>query len=579
MAPYKKICAHLEVEHAARWAPGCPEKAVSKLGRDFQRHSISVSDDDSGCASEEYTWVPPGLHPEQVYQYFSSLPEDRVPYVNSAGERYRLKQLLHQLPAHDSEPDYCGSLNEDEKRELRSFSQRRKRDNVGRGVVRLLPIAGALCKQCGRKIGGGEVAVFASRAGSGACWHPRCFRCERCDELLVDLIYFYQDGRVYCGRHHAERLKPRCQACDEIIFADECTEAEGRFWHLKHFSCCQCQAALGGQHYVMRACRPYCRSCYRFRYAQCCDACGETIGVGESQMTYEGGRWHADDLCFCCARCRLPLSGRPFLPRRGLLFCSGACSLVDRPDGARSWRLSSPCASPSRPAEGAERCCDMEASGDSPLLGNARSRSPVPNIRGGNGPGPPDLPRPGDDGLSEGNSGPGLASVSSRGTSTNQDVEQNDRPLKDDISPDAPPLPVKSRHPSAPTTPPPPTFENAPPESPPPLRSGPARVSFREPISSSYSADEESQDDERTADAEENLSPCERERRDSGSSCSTCSSSSDSEPEGYFLGRPIPPPLQKRKEDEEPSRKSLRDSFRRRRAGDAKDKDPNCSLS
>lgn len=31
---------------------------------DMQRHSHS--DDDSGCALEEYTWVPPGLKPDQV---------------------------------------------------------------------------------------------------------------------------------------------------------------------------------------------------------------------------------------------------------------------------------------------------------------------------------------------------------------------------------------------------------------------------------------------------------------------------------------------------------------------------------
>lgn len=31
---------------------------------DPQRHS--QSDDDSGCALEEYTWVPPGLRPDQV---------------------------------------------------------------------------------------------------------------------------------------------------------------------------------------------------------------------------------------------------------------------------------------------------------------------------------------------------------------------------------------------------------------------------------------------------------------------------------------------------------------------------------
>lgn len=36
---------------------------------DIQRHS--QSDDDSGCALEEYTWVPPGLRPDQVSGVFS----------------------------------------------------------------------------------------------------------------------------------------------------------------------------------------------------------------------------------------------------------------------------------------------------------------------------------------------------------------------------------------------------------------------------------------------------------------------------------------------------------------------------
>lgn len=70
--------------------------------------------------------------------------------------------------------------------------------------------------QCGKQIGGGDIAVFASRAGLGACWHPQCFVCSTCRELLVDLIYFYHAGKVYCGRHHAECLRPRCQACDEV---------------------------------------------------------------------------------------------------------------------------------------------------------------------------------------------------------------------------------------------------------------------------------------------------------------------------------------------------------------------------
>lgn len=44
-----------------------------------QHHHFLYSDDsDSGCALEEYTWVPPGLKPEQVHLYFSSVPEDKA---------------------------------------------------------------------------------------------------------------------------------------------------------------------------------------------------------------------------------------------------------------------------------------------------------------------------------------------------------------------------------------------------------------------------------------------------------------------------------------------------------------------
>uniref|UniRef100_A0A669CD48 Prickle homolog 2b n=1 Tax=Oreochromis niloticus TaxID=8128 RepID=A0A669CD48_ORENI len=289
----RKICVHCKCrreEHAVTAMPVEMEKTVTKLMYDFQRNS--TSDDDSGCALEEYAWVPPGLKPEQVHQYYSSLPEDKVPYVNSPGEKYRIKQLLNQLPPHDNE--------------------------------------------CGGQINGGDIAVFASRAGHGVCWHPACFVCSMCNELLVDLIYFYQDGKIYCGRHHAERLKPRCTACDEIIFADECTEAEGRHWHMKHFCCFECETVLGGQRYIMKEGRPYCCSCFESLYAEYCDSCGEHIGIDQGQMTYDGQHWHATEGCFCCARCKRSLLGRPFLPKQGQIFCSRSCSLGEEPNGSDS---------------------------------------------------------------------------------------------------------------------------------------------------------------------------------------------------------------------------------------------------
>lgn len=40
------------------------DRSLHRLIHDAKRNS--TSDDDSGCPLEEYTWVPPGLKPEQV---------------------------------------------------------------------------------------------------------------------------------------------------------------------------------------------------------------------------------------------------------------------------------------------------------------------------------------------------------------------------------------------------------------------------------------------------------------------------------------------------------------------------------
>lgn len=53
---------------------------IGGLPLDVQRHS--QSDDDSGCALEEYTWVPPGLRPEQV-SVFLMRSINKYPHENN----------------------------------------------------------------------------------------------------------------------------------------------------------------------------------------------------------------------------------------------------------------------------------------------------------------------------------------------------------------------------------------------------------------------------------------------------------------------------------------------------------------
>ncbi len=120
-----------------------------------------------------------------------------------------------------------------------------------------------------------------------------------------------------------------CFSVSQIIFADECTEAEGRSWHMKHFCCYECDRQMGGQRYIMRDGRPYCCDCFENMYAEYCDTCGEHIGVDQGQMTHEGQHWHATDLCFKCHECGKTLLGQPFLPKRGAIFCSLECSKGD----------------------------------------------------------------------------------------------------------------------------------------------------------------------------------------------------------------------------------------------------------
>ena len=57
---------------------------------------------------------------------------------------------------------------------------------------------------------------MAPKFGENVAWHPACFQCTTCAELLVDLTYCVHEEQLYCERHYAEQLKPRCSACDEV---------------------------------------------------------------------------------------------------------------------------------------------------------------------------------------------------------------------------------------------------------------------------------------------------------------------------------------------------------------------------
>ncbi|XP_049941525.1 testin isoform X4 [Schistocerca serialis cubense] len=185
------------------------------------------------------------------------------------------------------------------------------------------------CKECKGAIQAGDVAVFADRAGQDVAWHPSCFVCTTCKELLVDLIYFFNKGQVYCGRHYAELLKiPRCFACDELIFVNEYTMAEGQAFHVKHFCCYECDIPLGGMKYVPVDGQPVCLDCFQEKYGKSCHACGKKIGASDQRVSWNELHWHVSGDCFSCFSCHKSLLGGRFAVKKNQPFCSKECVLA-----------------------------------------------------------------------------------------------------------------------------------------------------------------------------------------------------------------------------------------------------------
>uniref|UniRef100_A0A3B3U5V7 Testin n=1 Tax=Poecilia latipinna TaxID=48699 RepID=A0A3B3U5V7_9TELE len=285
--------------------------------------------------------------PPMAVRYIELLPPEKRPVAGTQGAAYRRHQMDRQLPEHDQDPSKCHELSPAEVKQMQQYVRKCKDEALGVGDV-LLPEemaqiqaggAGAAaagsgvhqkrtkisCHHCKKPMLLGEPAVYAERAGYDKLWHPACFVCCTCSELLVDMIYFWKKGKMYCGRHYGDSEKPRCGGCDELIFSNEYTQAEGQNWHLKHFCCFDCDCILAGETYVMENDKPICKPCYMKNYAVKCASCQKAVEPEAQRVSYGEHHWHAEPDCFKCSGCTKCLIGQRFMAVKNCLFCSVEC--------------------------------------------------------------------------------------------------------------------------------------------------------------------------------------------------------------------------------------------------------------
>ncbi|KAK6488145.1 testin-like [Huso huso] len=341
---------------------------IAKLKTDgvhhYKRNVVTLTNSvaakkDVAIKAVTYEWTPPVPNQSLAVRYIELLPNEKQPVAGTVGAVYRKKQMAKQLPEHDQDPTKCHELSPNEVKQMQQFVKKYKEEALGVGDIKVpeemeaqnkekgaseagdrgtTAVVGALgnkmapskgaaysCYRCQLGMKEGDPAVYAERAGFEKLWHPACFVCCTCNELLVDMIYFWKKGKLYCGRHYCDSEKPRCGGCDELIFSNEYTQAEDQNWHLKHFCCFDCDCVLAGEIYVMVNNKPVCKACYMKNHAALCQGCRNALEPEAQRVTYGNFNWHAEPECFLCSCCTKCLIGQKFMPIEGMLFCSVEC--------------------------------------------------------------------------------------------------------------------------------------------------------------------------------------------------------------------------------------------------------------
>ncbi|KAH9006526.1 hypothetical protein EDB86DRAFT_2795167 [Lactarius hatsudake] len=207
------------------------------------------------------------------------------------------------------------------------------------------------CGGCGGPIVGRIVSAMGVR------WHPGCFRCSDCDDLLEYVSSYERDGKPYCHFDYHERFAPRCYHCktaivDERFITLDDPELGKRTYHEQHFFCSECgdpflapsidrQNAHGARGITFKGDGefenddvgftvykgyPYCETCHVRLRSPKCKKCKNGIRDGMQAVEALGGKYHWE--CFCCTGCDKPFDDPSFFLRENKPFCERCYSII-----------------------------------------------------------------------------------------------------------------------------------------------------------------------------------------------------------------------------------------------------------
>ncbi|KAJ8515019.1 hypothetical protein ONZ45_g7502 [Pleurotus djamor] len=183
---------------------------------------------------------------------------------------------------------------------------------------------GLICGGCDGAIVGRIVSAMGLR------WHPGCFKCTICEELLEHVSSYEHEGRPYCHLDYHENFAPKCYSCKTAIIEERFISLDDpalgkRTYHEQHFFCAECgdpflapssnkrsgnndlEVNVSGDGeflldddvgFTVYKGHPYCEACHvRLRMPKC-KKCKKSIRDGMQAVEALGGKWCYE--CFVC---------------------------------------------------------------------------------------------------------------------------------------------------------------------------------------------------------------------------------------------------------------------------------------
>jgi len=173
------------------------------------------------------------------------------------------------------------------------------------------------CTRCDQPIKEGSVLVNKKP------YHPECFLCEMCNQIIGGKFFTQKDGTFLCEQDYNQG-REKCSHC-HLPILDKLLTAVDKKFHPSCFRCALCDAALEGVPFLVSAGSVNCKPCYtKYKAAKCVRCSQGIVGSNSGQrktslVTCQGKTYHQE--CYTCGDCGKELTGEFVCPAGDEIVC------------------------------------------------------------------------------------------------------------------------------------------------------------------------------------------------------------------------------------------------------------------